>query len=67
MMNKMKPIQWIVATAIASVMMLSYVHGFVFPRTEGEGLTRKLDTLDPVLRDINTRLSRIEGSLGIKK
>jgi hypothetical protein len=59
----MKPVQWIVATAIASVMMISYVHGFVFPRTEGQRLEKQMDMLYPILNQIQKDLGRIEGKI----
>jgi len=32
---------WIVATCFAAVVMIGYVHGFVFTRTEGESLQNR--------------------------
>jgi len=55
--------EWIIATAVASVMMISYVHGFVFPRTEGERLQKQVDQVGPVLMEIKAQLGRIEGKM----
>lgn len=39
---------WIVATSLAAVLMIGYVHSFVFTRTEGEALASQhvTDILD---------------------
>lgn len=64
---EMKPTHWIIATAVAAVSMISYVHAYIYPRTEGQTLQKRMDDLGPVIRDIDKRLSRIEGALGVKK
>lgn len=46
----MKPLTWIIATAISAVMMISYVHAFIYPRTEGEKLEQRVRTLDEIHR-----------------
>lgn len=56
----MKPIQWIIATAIAAVCMIGYVHSYVYPRTEGEKLEK---SIDKILTQIEDRLNRIDGRL----
>lgn len=50
----MKTWEWIAATCIAAVMMISYVHGYVYPRTEGE----KLESLQQ--RDIERVEKKID-------
>lgn len=50
-MHRMKPMQWIIATTVAAVMMISYVHAFIYPRTEGEKLEFKVHDLEDHLRE----------------
>jgi len=48
----MKAYQWMTATAVAAVIGLFYIHGFIFPRTEASALIKRVDRLENVHRDI---------------
>jgi hypothetical protein len=62
--------EWIVATVVAAVAMISYVHQFVYPRTEGEKLEKRVDLLDEHYRDdvkgVRERLDQIMDRLTTK-
>lgn len=50
----MKPtpiVYWAVSTAVAAVMLISYVHGFVYTRTEGEKLERRVEAIQSQYRE----------------
>lgn len=36
-------VNWAVSTAVASIILLSYVHSFVYTRTEANNLEKKVD------------------------
>lgn len=42
----MKQQEWMIATAIAAVVMLGYIHQFVFPRTEAEALKQSIASIE---------------------
>jgi len=48
--SKLIAIGWLVSTSIAAVGMFSYVHAFVFPRTEGETLERRVDRMETEIK-----------------
>jgi len=73
---------WISATVVSAITMavtltlgfVSYTHGYIFTRTEGESLTKRVETNDSEtkllktkiydeLKKTNERLSNIEGRL----
>ena len=41
-----KEVKWSIPTAAALIAMLSYAHGFVFPRTEGKALEARVTRVD---------------------
>jgi hypothetical protein len=52
---------WIVATVAAAIAMISYVHQFVYPRTEGEKLEKRLERVEDQYReDIRTIRDRLD-------
>jgi len=50
-LDSMKPMSWIIATAVSATMMIGYVHAFVYPRTEGEKLELSVRDLRLHLHD----------------
>ena len=53
-------IKWAGATAVAAVVFLSYIHGFIFTRSEADTLIKRVDTLE---ERILHRLDRIDQKL----
>lgn len=55
--------EWIVATVVAAIAMIAYVHQFVYPRSEGEKLEKRVDLIEQHYRedvkDVRTRLDEI--------
>lgn len=43
-------IYWAVSTGVAAVMMLGYIHNFVYTRIEGEKLERRVDDVSKEYR-----------------
>lgn len=73
---------WIIATVVSAITMaatltlgfVTYTHGYVFPRTEAESLTKRIEIIEVETKSIknkiydelkttNERLSKIEGRL----
>ena len=56
--------QWVIAAAVLSVVMLSYIHGFVYTRPEGEKLEAAQLTFQSHvredLREIRNMVSNIQ-------
>lgn len=48
-MKKLKPT--LIGTAVATILLISYVHAYVYPRTEGEKLEAQVKTLKEDIRD----------------
>lgn len=44
-------IHWIVASLACGIISMSYVHSFVYPRTEGERLERRVDEMEKNQRE----------------
>ena len=44
-------IYWAVSTGVAAVMMLGYIHNFVYTRTEGEKLERRVEAIQQQYRE----------------
>lgn len=60
----MSPIAWLVATTVAGVTMVSFASGYVYTRTEGILLEKKVDSVsdrgDKMSEEMKRRLERIE-------
>lgn len=58
---------WIVATVVAAVAMIGYVHAFIYPRTEGQALEKRVDKVEDQYREdiraIRERLDQISDQL----
>ena len=82
MASQMKAWQWMVAVILSAlglgISMISFGVGYTYSRVEGDKLGQKVTTLEQdaksdrkemakVLRNIDSRLSNIEGRLGAKK
>ncbi len=59
----MKPQAWLLGTLVSAITMISYVHAFVFTRTEAEKLERSVEKVevkvDRIEKDIRTELRSI--------
>ena len=56
-------VYWSVATAVAAILMLGYVHGFIYPRTEAEKLEKAVDKNTARLENTSNQLNVIEGKI----
>lgn len=55
--------RWGTATGVASLMGLSYLHGFVYPRTEAEALINRVNRQDNRISRQDDRINRVEDKL----
>jgi low affinity Fe/Cu permease len=56
---KLNPaIYWATSTAVAAVIMLGYIHNFVYTRTEGEKLEKRVEAISSQNRDDFRALNR---------
>ena len=58
--NRLSPLGWFVASTVIGISLAAYASGFVFTRTEGELLEKRVDKVES---ETMRRLERIEDKI----